>query len=242
MFMTESLPTTAFLVLLSVAPGLVIAWFVYTRDRYDKEPQHLLVRSFLLGMLSVVPPVVVEMMMNLIGFDKTQSVVHLFAHAFFVVAFVEEATKFLILRTYAYTKPDFDEPFDGITYSVMVAMGFATVENLMYVLSYGSAGPSFETALWRMFTAVPAHAANAILMGYYTGLAKFARHEGPLLFTAFMTALVAHGLYDFFIFLNRPGLIILGAFAVLLIVITLSIRAMRLHTMNSPFRTEASED
>lgn len=239
MFTTESLPTTALLVLLSIAPGLLIAWFVYSRDRYDKEPRHLLVRSFLLGMLGVIPPVAVEMFMNLVGFDKTRSVVHLFAHAFFVVAFVEEATKFLILRGYAYTKPDFNEPFDGITYSVMVAMGFATLENMMYVLSYDSAGPSFETALWRMFTAVPAHAANAILMGYYTGLAKLARHPRPLLFTAFMTALVAHGLYDFFIFLNRPGLIILGAFTVLLVVITLSVRAIRLHTMNSPFRPDA---
>jgi RsiW-degrading membrane proteinase PrsW (M82 family) len=239
MFSSSSIPTTALLVFLSVAPGLLIAWFVYTRDRYDKEPRHLLVWSFVLGMFGVIPPVVVEMVLSMFGFDKSQSVVHLFAHAFFVVALVEEATKFAVLRSYAYTKPDFDEPFDGITYSVMIAMGFATVENMMYVLANNAAGPSFQTALWRMFTAVPAHAANGILMGYYTGLAKFSRHESPLLFTAFMAALVAHGLYDFFIFLNRPGLIIFGAFAVLVVVITLSLRAMRLHSMNSPFRKDA---
>ena len=238
MFSSSTLPTTALLVFLSIAPGLLIAWFVYTRDRYDKEPRHLLVWSFVLGMFGVIPPVIVEMLLTMVGFEKTQSVVHLFAHAFFVVAFVEEATKFTILRVYAYTKPDFNEPFDGITYSVMVAMGFATVENMMYVLSYNTIGSSFETALWRMFTAVPAHAANGILMGYYTGLAKFSRFEGSLLFTAFMTALVAHGLYDFFIFLNRPGLIVLGAFAVLVIVITLSLRAMKLHSINSPFRRD----
>ena len=135
MYSLTALPTTILLVLMSVAPGILIAWYVYSRDRYEKEPRHLLVGCFLLGMLGVVPPVMVEILVNMVGFQKSTDIVHLFVHAFFVVALVEESTKFFILTRYAYPKEDFNEPFDGITYSVMVSMGFATLENLMYVLS-----------------------------------------------------------------------------------------------------------
>lgn len=222
-------------VLLSILPGIAIAFFVYRRDRYEREPHALLAWCFFLGMLSIFPPVGIELLSVKLGFDKSASVFHVFINAFFIVALSEELSKFAVLRYFALPKADFNEPFDGITYSVMIAMGFATIENLLYVFDTHLADP-VNVALRRMFTAVPAHAANAVLMGYFMGLAKFARDRHALMFTALMSAVVAHGLYDFFIFLDRPGLIAFGAIAVLSVAVALSLKAIKIHQINSPFR------
>ena len=82
-----------------------------------------------------------------------------------------------MLLWYAYRKKEFDEPFDGIVYAVMVGMGFATVENISYVSQYG-----LMTGIMRLFMAVPAHASFAIIMGYFMGKARFsAKKENFLL-------------------------------------------------------------
>ncbi len=228
-------------IVLSVAPGILIAAFVYRRDRYEKEPHALLLACFGLGMVAVAPAIGAENLAVGLGFDKGHNVLRVFIHAFFIVAFTEELLKYLVLCYFAMPKKDFNEPFDGITYSVMIAMGFATMENLLYVFDTRLPDP-LNVALRRMFTAVPAHAANAVLMGYFMGLAKFARDRQALMFTALMSAVVAHGLYDFFIFLDRPGLIAFGALVVLSIVIVLSLKAIKIHSINSPFRVQKSPD
>ncbi|MCK6618664.1 MAG: PrsW family glutamic-type intramembrane protease, partial [Cyclobacteriaceae bacterium] len=83
-------------------------------------------------------------------------------HAFAVVAFLEELSKFVFIRGILYHNKNFNEPLDGIVYAVMVGMGFATAENMIYVW-HGGGG----TAIMRMFSAIPAHALFAILMGYW---------------------------------------------------------------------------
>ena len=233
----DALWTTLAEILLSVIPGILIAYFVYRRDRHDREPHALLFACFFVGMLSIIPPVGIQLLSVKLGFDKSAGVFNIFVHAFFIVALSEEFSKYLVLRYFAWNKPSFNEPFDGITYSVMIAMGFATLENLLYVFD-ARIGDPVNVALRRMFTAIPAHAANAVLMGYFMGLAKFARDRHALMFTALMSAVVAHGAYDFFIFLDRPGLIAFGAIAVLSVAVILSLKAMKIHEMNSPFRPQ----
>jgi RsiW-degrading membrane proteinase PrsW (M82 family) len=97
-----------------------------------------------------------------------------FAFAFFVVGVAEEVSKFIFLRWNLFLRPEFDEPYDGITYAMMIGMGFATLENFMYVYNSNNA---YEVAWLRAFTAVPAHATFAIAMGYFTGLAKFNKEK-----------------------------------------------------------------
>jgi hypothetical protein len=62
----------------------------------------------------------------------------------------------------------FNEPLDGIVYAVVLAMGYASVENMLYVAAYG-----INTTILRAFTAVPAHLVFAIVQGYYLGRARF---------------------------------------------------------------------
>ena len=122
------------LIALAIAPGLAICIYIFTRDIYNREPAGNLVLSFLLGVLSIIPAFFIETFLDKQVADSASGI---FFKSFFIIALTEEACKFLALRYYAYRRRSFDEPFDGIVYSVMVSMGFATLENILYV--YGSA-------------------------------------------------------------------------------------------------------
>jgi RsiW-degrading membrane proteinase PrsW (M82 family) len=110
---------------------------------------------------------------------------------------------------FAYPWKAFNEPLDGIVYSIMVSMGFATLENLIYSDIHG-----MQTMLLRAVTAVPAHAAFAIFMGYHIGLAKFShnnKYKFQHLFLGFAGAVILHGTYDFFLLQNNiPALSVLA--------------------------------
>ena len=113
----------------------------------------------------------------------------------------------------------------------MVSMGFATVENIMYVFQYG-----FTTGFLRMFTAVPAHGAFAIIMGYFLGKAKFT-HSKEFYYSlvALIAASLFHGLYDYFWFISFVPGIWTGALLSLFVSFILARKAIRLHQQASPF-------
>jgi RsiW-degrading membrane proteinase PrsW (M82 family) len=154
-----------------------------------------------------------------------------FIRAFFIVGLIEEFSKYIIVRYYAQTKRQYNEPFDGIVYAVTVSMGFAATENIFYVLEGG-----FQVALIRAFTAVPAHATFGILMGYFMGIAKFSNNRIKWNLIGLLLAIVFHGAYDFFLFIDFVPGIWLGAFVSLLIGILLSRKAIKIHQNNSHFK------
>ena len=139
------------------------------------------------------------------------------------MAFSEEISKYLMVRLFAFKRVAFDDPFDGIVYSVMVGMGFATVENIMYVYDHGIA-----TGIARMFLSVPAHGTFAVLMGYHIGLAKFdTEHRSRHLFYAILWPVFFHGCFDFFLFKGNTMLHIAGALVSFFVALRLSRRAIR---------------
>jgi protease PrsW len=140
------------LLALALAPGVAIGFYIYLNDKHEREPVGLLMLSFFFGILSVFITLLISGAIgNFITIDE-QSVSQQAVHAFLIVALVEEFSKFIFVRGILYNNPNFNEPFDGIVYSVMVSMGFATFENILYVTEGG-----IGTAFMRMFTAVPAH-------------------------------------------------------------------------------------
>lgn len=180
------------LLLLALAPGLVIALYVYMRDKYEREPFKLVAWTFALGVLAAVAAGILESMFPYQ--EKTATLLATAANATLVVGPIEEVMKFLAVRLLAYRSAAFNEPFDGVVYCVMASMGFATLENLVYVLR-GGMGIGIE----RAFISVPGHAAYGAIMGYYLGRAKFDTSGKSTLLTiqGVVFAAVAHGLYDF---------------------------------------------
>lgn len=220
----------------ALGPIAILFTIVFLLDRYDREPLKLLILSFLFGVIIAVPVVYAEIYLKL-AFQITQDDGNSFGTtmllAFVVVALSEEGFKFLVLRLYAYPRKAFNEPFDGIMYAVAISMGFAAIENVLYVY-----GGGLIVGLVRMVTAVPAHGMFAHLMGYFAGLAKFAEGRGKrigLLLLGLFLAVLAHGLYDFFLMYDYAAF---GLFSlvVLMVILVLAIRAIRAHRKRSPFR------
>jgi RsiW-degrading membrane proteinase PrsW (M82 family) len=194
----------------AIAPALALGLFFYLRDRYKKEPFPVLLLTFALGAVVLVPSAVTSFILQqLTGWTSAApSLLARLIGALLIVALVEESWKFLVVRLYAYARPEFDEPYDGIIYSVVAALGFATIENLLYVLPGG-----FGVGMLRALMAVPGHAFYGVLMGFFLGEAKFAatpaRSTG-LQLAGLGLAILAHGVYDFIIFAldQRPLLIL----------------------------------
>lgn len=224
------------LLLLALAPSIAICLFICYKDKYNPEPTKLLVYTFLIGMFSTIPAyLAIYAIIYVTGIEHAQitsTVVDELIYAFFVVALSEEGAKYFFLRYYAYPKKDFDEPFDGITYAVIISMGFATIENIMYVFYDGG---NMNVGIHRMFTAIPAHAIFAVLMGYYVGLAKFS-HRKYLQWIGLGSAIVLHGIYDACLFLQQYPLLVLVALLALFIGVLYSFKAIKIHQENSPFK------
>lgn len=223
------------LLALAIAPGLAICIYILYRDVYNREPALNMILSFVFGAISIAPAFGIE---TLLGPYLDRSVFSIVGGAFFGVALVEEGCKFLVLRYYCFTRRSFDEPLDGIVYSVLVSMGFATLENIFYIYDQ-----SVSVALLRMFTSVPAHATFAVIMGYFAGKAKFNRGRRAQLFIKGIAgAVLAHGTYDAFLLLSENAwvkhyvselLLFSGAVASLYITVHLSRKLFRLHHLTS---------
>ena len=223
------------LLALSIAPGIAIVCYIYIKDKYDREPLQNLFISFLLGVGSIAPAVLIQQyfMSRLAGWVPRYSIYYYLIHSFVIVGLSEEGCKFLMLRSYAYRQKAFNDPFDGITYAVMVGMGFATFENALYVLPGG-----LTTGLVRMFLSVPAHASFAVIMGYHVGLAKFEPHKSVQhMLKGLLLAVFFHGAFDFFLFLqDNPDvthyvsrlLLICGSLVTYWFALRLSLRSIRL--------------
>ncbi|MEO1032891.1 MAG: PrsW family glutamic-type intramembrane protease [Bacteroidota bacterium] len=222
------------LLLMAVAPVMVIIVYIYFQDKYEKEPIGLLIACFLFG--AIVSILIVTLLYIFTGqfipITDPYSIWQQFIQAFVVVALSEEFSKYVIVKYFAQPKKAFNEPYDGIIYAVMVSMGFACTENIMYVLQGG-----METAVLRAFTAVPAHATFGVLMGYYMGKAKFSNRRFKLNMAGLFLAVLFHGAYDFFLFIRFIPGISTGAFISLLIAIILSRKAIKRHQDNSNFKS-----
>ena len=224
------------LLALAIAPGAAITIYVYSRDKYDREPLKPLLISFLLGMVATAPAILIQTSLKPVLYlhFPGYTIWYYFLLSFIVVAISEEGIKYVMLRFYAYKNKAFNEPFDGIIYSVMIGMGFATLENIGYVLNYG-----FKTGIIRMFLSVPSHGAFAVLLGYHVGLAKFdAPRAIQHIIKGLLLAIFFHGAFDFFLLLQGStqvkqyvsnSLLIGGALLAWYIAIRMSIKSIRLH-------------
>lgn len=186
----------------AIAPCIAICMFFFYRDVFNREPSKDLLISFILGCASVLFALFFQDTLGLFAYSIDGSVTGVFVASYLVVALSEESGKFIGLRYFSYRQKSFDEPFDGIVHAVMISMGFAMVENIKYVTQLAKPGEEYEMGLARMFTAVPAHATFAIIMGYFVGKAKFDKvNNFKLLFMGLLGAVFFHGTYDFFLFL-----------------------------------------
>ena len=188
-----------FLILAALAPPLILLGIIYRLDQIEREPPGLLWSLFLRGVLAMVPILVLEMLADqFIDFFYWRPMVYLFLAYFVVPGFIEEGIKYRVLRRRTWNEPNFNYRFDGVVYGVFVSLGFAAVENVMYVLTSG-----FSTAVVRAIFSIPGHAMFGVVMGTALGQAKWLAAHGQgqqaaaFLRRAWLLQAILHGAYDF---------------------------------------------
>lgn len=185
------------LLTVAIAPSLALFSYFYLRDQFSNEPSRLLFQCFVYGAILTFPILFIQYV-----FDAE----NVFSHAFFqTVLFssvIEEFFKWLVLLIAIYRHIDFEDPYDGILYGASVSLGFATVENILYLLEFG-----LQTAFIRAFLPVSSHALFGVVMGYYFGRAKFnSSKPRKLLAWALFTSMMLHIAYNSLLFVNTNWL------------------------------------
>ncbi len=200
---------------LAIIPVIVLVIFLLVVDRHDREPMRLLGKVFLFGMISSIPILVVEMI--LVNFNVFAGILGIIFQAFIVAGLTEEFMKRMVVMKTAYRHPAFNEKMDGIIYCAFAALGFAAVENVMYLFSYFQDSPS--VALYRAIFSVPGHMLFAVTMGYYLALSKYA--ESPGLSRKFYSRsliypVLLHGTFNTILSLNIPIFLVFIPFIIFL--------------------------
>jgi RsiW-degrading membrane proteinase PrsW (M82 family) len=190
----------------AVVPALLLLWYFYRQDRFP-EPQRVVLVTFFLGVLATIPAGVVESVLMIAvipNLEMTNLMTSLTLASSAGVS--EEFFKWLVVILYCARHKEFDEPMDGIVYGVVASLGFATLENYLYV-QFSPAESVLLTALARAFTAVPCHAFLGAIMGYHVGQAWFGKGgRGLHLLLSLVLPAVLHTLYDFpLMMLGQPG-------------------------------------
>ncbi len=204
---------------ISVLPVVLIGLYIYKKDK-QKEPARLLVKLFLGGLASCFLVLIISSIMNIFPIFSVEpeelNLFELIINVFIGVALVEEFCKWIMAYKISYNDENFDELYDAILYCVFVALGFACFENLLYVYERG-----VTTGIARALLAVPGHACDGILMGYYLGLSKISALNNRKdlktknLILSILVPTITHGIYDYCLF--AQNLIFIGIFFIFVI-------------------------
>lgn len=193
---------TITILLTALPPIAILLYYIYHKDKKSLESTGQLVKAFLYGILSAPLSFCMLIPLGLIGVYPAEatSILGSISTAFFGAAIPEEIAKFFMLWLLLRKNPYFDEKMDGIVYAVCVSLGFAALENIMYLFSNEEAYLSVGIA--RAIFAVPGYFCFGILMGYYYSLAKFypktPKKNKALILVA---PIIVHGLYDSILFI-----------------------------------------
>ena len=218
------------LLFLAVLPSIVLATYIYRKDKIEKEPAPLLWSLFFMGALTIVSAIVIGALGDFLFEDiaDPNSLAWLAIDNFLLTALVEEGGKYFVLKKRTWKSPEFNYAFDAVVYAVVVSLGFATLENILYVMD-----SDLETAIMRALLSVPGHAIDGVFMGCFYGMAK--RHDvagnkrgrKKNLRRALWVPTLIHGFYDFCLSVEDDGTFIMIFFAFEIIVTVWAFRKVR---------------
>lgn len=222
---------------IALAPVIAILFYIYWRDKYEQEPWRVLLWAFVFGGIITVPVYFIEVGLTSLGeehFGIGKAMSNKFLDAAYggvvVAGFTEELFKYLVFILFIFRHKEFNEKFDGIVYAVFIGMGFAAIENILYVVQHGAG-----VGILRALTAVPAHALFGVAMGYHFSLAKFGEHRALQLIMALALPLVLHGFYDF-ILMADSGYLLFLFIPYVLVLWLFGFRRMKRHSDASVFK------
>lgn len=185
--MNQVIPTVS----AAVIPALILVVYFWKNDRFPEPPKVILI-TFILGILSIIPSIVFALPFYRIAQKIQNPYLYGIWQAFMCAAVPEESAKFLVIFYYCYKHPAFDEIMDGLVYGATASLGFAALENILYIAEDG-----YSVAVTRALTSVPTHAFFGMFIGYYLALYKQAAvKKRSIVMKGLAIAVLLHGIYD----------------------------------------------
>ena len=226
------------LLIIAVLPAAVLMYVIYRYDKVEREPIGLLLAVMGLGMLTTIPAIIWEVLGEkfLSLFFWEGSLLFIFFDNFLVVALAEECLKRLVVRYFVWKKRAFNYRFDAIVYCVAASLGFALLENILYVFQFG-----FGTGITRAVLSVPGHCTFGIFMGFFLGDAKLYEVRGNKVKASQLKALslwipvILHGFYDFCLSMDSVLLTITFFIFVITVDTIAIIRVIHSERQDEPF-------
>ncbi|HNY89601.1 MAG TPA: PrsW family glutamic-type intramembrane protease [Methanoregulaceae archaeon] len=187
---------TGYLFLLAVAPAAFWLWYFYNKDRYEPEPLSWILMVYIFGIVVTIPVAFIEGTLSII--------IPEFFIVVLVAPIVEEAGKYLVVKKTVWESLEFDEPVDGIIYAAAAGLGFATLENVIYVFSAVETSLilALQTGLLRALISVPGHVLFSAMWGYSLGKARFIPQEQRtgVIATGLILAMAFHALFNLLLY------------------------------------------
>ena len=214
-------------ILIGLVPIVLLCYFVYLRDSARPEKPKHLIFTFLLGIAFAYVAFFLESRIDELGYQNSTEFIPYTLYMFLGVALIEEFMKLLPVMIFPFQKSFFDEPLDGIVYCVFAAMGFATFETVYYAQFL-----DWQGVLAKATLTVPAHAAFAMITGYYLGRARMQTSRAvrnQFILAGLGWAVLAHGLYDWMIFNPYEEWLMLLAVVVLIVCWAVALRLTAKH-------------
>ena len=214
-----------FIIILAILPALFLMRYIYKQDKLEKEPRGLLIKVTVMGVLAAFLSMLLESVGQfLLGLTQINpdSPLYTILLAFLVVAVVEEGTKYFLMHKCVWRNPAFNFRFDAIVYAVFASLGFAAMENIMYVFGFG-----LNVLLARALLAIPGHMSFAVVFGVFYGRAKKYANRGQKsqctgnIILGFLVAVFFHGFYDSCAMIGTTFSMILYALFMIVIYVTI---------------------
>ena len=208
--------------LAALLPVAILLFYIYKKDQFCPEPTAQLAKAFVFGVLSVPLSLCVSVPLHLLGLVTYNyaTITECIGSAFLGAAIPEESAKLFMLWLFLRKNKFYDEKVDGIVYAVCISLGFAALENIIYI--FGNLDSFVWISVLRAMFAVPGHFCFGILMGYYYSLAKFypqSRTTNKILILA--APIFAHGVYDSILFVISSEISALLSFILMIVFLVL---------------------
>ena len=209
---------------LAVIPSLIIAIILYLSDKKEREPIFELIKAFILGIVSIIITLGISYIFDVAEVNVDDlDIFGLVYYSFISIALIEEVSKWLMSHLFVRNNKNYNYMYDGIVYFSFVSLGFATIENVLYIVS-----TDLSTAFIRAVTTVPAHIFFAMAAGYYYTLATKEKCKNNkslknrYLILSIVMPVFLHGFFDFCLLTkNYMFLVIFLVFVVSLYIISI---------------------
>lgn len=211
-------------VTLLFAPIIAVLLYLYLKTRNGHDFGNLLLRSFFLGMAGVLVLFAAQFISSLFGLNELRSLKRTVFYSFVTVGFASELGMYIIYRYFIIPSKVIKKPMDGITFAIMVALGFSTLRLVYYVIDPLNIQSLFPVTLYA-FVFVPANLIFAVFMGFFCGMARFLKTRFVYNMTGLFAATFFHGLFNFCLLTKDFKLLSLFAFGSMVIVFILGIKA-----------------